>query len=257
MIVNEALARQLWPRSNPLHDHVLIGKGMGPKFDHDTPREIVGVVGDIRDRGLNRAARPAVYIPIAQLPSPTAAATLELLPVAWFVRAPAGPRALSSSIQATLQQASGGLPIARLRSIDEVESQSITRENFNMLLMSLFGGAALLLSAVGIYGLMAYSVQQRTPELGIRIAVGASPSAMRRMILLWGMQLTLFGVIAGLAAAFGLTRLLSSFLFGVKPWDALVFLAAPAVLIAVALVASWLPASRAMRIDPVAALRSE
>src|SRR5579885_1531492 len=103
VIVNEALARQLWPRSNPLHDHVLIGKGMGPKFDHDTPREIVGVVGDIRDRGLNRAARPAVYIPIAQLPSPTAAATLELLPVAWFVRAPAGPRALSSSIQATLQ----------------------------------------------------------------------------------------------------------------------------------------------------------
>jgi predicted permease len=256
VMINEALARQLWPHSNPLHDRVLIGKGMGPKYDHDTTREIIGVAGDIRDRGLNRAARPAVYIPIAQVPGSTAAATLELLPVAWFVRAPVGPRALSSSIQASLQQASGGLPITRLRSIDEVESQSTVRENFNMLLMSLFGGAALLLSAVGMYGLMGYSVQQRTPELGIRIALGASPSAIRRMFLLWGMRLTLFGVIAGLAAALGLTRLLSSFLFGVKPWDELVFMVAPAILVAVALVASWLPAARAMRADPLAALRS-
>lgn len=257
VIINEALAKQLWAKGDPLKDRLLIGKGMGPKYDHDTPRQIVGIVGDIRDRGLNRPARPAVYIPIAQLPDPVSAASLQLLPMAWFVRASTRSHSLELAMQNELEQAGGGLPITPFRSMDEVESQSTARQNFNMLLMSIFSAAALLLAAIGIYGSVSYAVQQRTQELGIRLALGASAGAVRKMVVMQSMYLALIGVGAGIAAAFGLTRFMSGFLFGVKPWDPVVFTVVPLVLAVVALMAAWLPALRATRIDPVNALRCD
>ena len=141
--------------------------------------------------------------------------------------------------------------------MNEVVSISTSRERFNMLLMTVFGCAALLLAAIGIYGLMAYSVEQRTQEIGIRLALGAEAGDVRKMVVFQGMRLTLVGVAIGVACAFGLSRFIASFLFGVKAWDPLVFVVIPLLLSAVALLAVWLPAGRASRVDPIVALRCE
>ena len=164
---------------------------------------------------------------------------------------------LSSAIQKELREASGGLPVARNRTMEQAVSRSTAAENFNMLVLTIFGCAALVLAAIGIYGLMAYSVAQRTQEIGIRLAMGAGSSRVRNMVVFQGLQLALAGVVVGLAAAFGLTRLIASLLFGVKALDLTVFSAVPAGLIGVALVAVWLPALRASRVDPIHALRYE
>jgi ABC-type antimicrobial peptide transport system permease subunit len=141
--------------------------------------------------------------------------------------------------------------------MDEVVSRSTSRQRFNMLLMTVFGSSALLLAAIGIYGLMAYSVQQRTQEIGIRLALGADAGDVKWMIVLQGMGLALVGVGVGLASAFGLTRFIASILYGVKAWDPLVFVSVPVLLAAVALLAVWFPAGRASRVSPIVALRYE
>ncbi|MGH9673822.1 MAG: FtsX-like permease family protein, partial [Bryobacteraceae bacterium] len=163
---------------------------------------------------------------------------------------------LSAPVQEQLRQASG-LPVSDIRTMDEVVSRSTSRQRFNMLLMGVFGGVALFLAAIGIYGLMAYVVQQRTQEIGIRLALGAETGDVRRMVVFQGMLLAVAGIGLGLAAAFGLTRVISTFLFGVDPRDPLVFVAAPLTLAAISLFAVWIPARRATRIDPVVALRYE
>jgi putative ABC transport system permease protein len=141
--------------------------------------------------------------------------------------------------------------------MDEVVVHSTAREDFNMLLLTIFGCSALLLAAIGIYALMAYSVQQRTQEIGIRMALGAESADVRNLVVFQGMQLALIGVAIGIAAAFGLTRLIATLLYGVKTWDPITFTTVPLLLGAVALFAVWLPARRATRIDPVDALRYE
>jgi ABC-type antimicrobial peptide transport system permease subunit len=141
--------------------------------------------------------------------------------------------------------------------MNEVVSLSLSRQRFNMLLMAIFGCSALLLAAIGIYGLMAYSVQQRTQEMGIRLALGAEASAVRNMVVVQGMLLVMIGMIIGIVSAFGLTRFLEKLLFGVKVLDPLIFAAIPVVLTCIALLAVWLPALRASRLDPVEALRYE
>jgi ABC-type antimicrobial peptide transport system permease subunit len=141
--------------------------------------------------------------------------------------------------------------------MDEVTAQSTARGQLNTLLMTIFGCSALLLAAIGIYGLIAYSVQQRTQEIGIRMALGAEANNVRNMVIVQGMRLTLIGVIIGMAASFGLTRLIASFLYGVKPWDPLVFASVPLALGVIALLAVYLPARRATGIDPIVALRYE
>ena len=170
------------------------------------------------------------------------------------VRTRVPPLSLSAAIQKELREASG-LPVANVRTMEETISRSTATQNFNMLVLTIFGCAALLLAAIGIYGLMAYSVAQRTQEIGIRLALGAGVGAVRNMVVLQGLRLAVVGVAVGLAAAFGLTRLIASLLFGVKAWDPLVFSAIPAVLIGVAFLAVWLPALRASRVDPIDALR--
>ena len=147
--------------------------------------------------------------------------------------------------------------MAHIRTMDEVMGRSTARQSFNMLLLTIFGAVALLLAAIGIYGLMAYSVAQRTQEMGIRMALGADRDTIRKLVVWQGMRLALVGVFTGIAASFGLTRLLSTFLFGVKPWDPTVFVSAPFILTAIALLAVWLPAARASKVDPIKALRME
>jgi ABC-type antimicrobial peptide transport system permease subunit len=164
---------------------------------------------------------------------------------------------MSSSIQRELRQVSGGLPVARLRTMSDVIVRSTARSDFNMLLLTIFAGSALLLAAIGIYGLMAYSVQQRTQEIGIRLALGATSHTVRNMIIRQGMSVALVGVAIGVASAFGLTRLIATFLFGVTTRDPLVFLTVPLLLSTVAFLGVWLPAQRAAYVDPVVARRTE
>ena len=257
VIINEAMAHLLSPKGDPLNERLIIGRGMRPEYEKDTARQIVGVVGDIRDQSLNRRPRPAMYVPVAQLPDEINIINLRLLPIAWFIRTRVEPQSLSTLIQNELRQASGGLPVTSIRSMDEIERRSVARQNFSMLLMTIFASAAVLLAAIGIYGLMAYSVQQQTREIGIRMALGAQPGALRSMVLRQGMRLALIGVAIGIGAALGLTRLLASLLFGVQPRDPLLFTVVPVLLIAVAWLACYLPARRATRINPLDALRWE
>jgi ABC-type antimicrobial peptide transport system permease subunit len=198
-----------------------------------------------------------VYVPLAQVPDGITTLAARVAPLIWIVRTRTEPHALSSVMQNVLRQASGGLPVASssIRSMDEIVSQSTARQGFDMLLLTIFGSSALGLAAIGIYGLMAYSVQQRTQEIAIRIALGAGASHVRNMVLFEGMRLAAAGIAIGIAAAFALTRLLAGFLFGVNPRDPLVFAAVPLLLSAVALSAVWLPARRATRTDPARALR--
>jgi putative ABC transport system permease protein len=256
VVINQAMAKQFWPKSDPLNDKIWIGKGVMSELAAETPRQIIGIAGDVRDGALNRDPDPAMYVPNAQIPDALNALNVRLSPIAWVVRTRGQPYLVSSAIQEQLRQVSG-LPVADIRTMDEVVSRSTSRERFNMLLMTVFGSTALLLAAIGIYGLMAYSVQQRTQEIGIRLALGAETGVVRNMVVSQGMLLALIGVVVGLAAAFGLSRLISSFLFGVKAWDPVVFTVAPLALAAVSLFAVWLPARRAARIDPVVALRYE
>jgi predicted permease len=256
VIINQAMARQYWRDGSPMGERLTIGRGLGPGME-EPPREIIGVVGDVRDGALNREPNPIMYVPWAQLPDAHSANLLNITALAWTVRTRAEPFSVSESIQQQLREASGGLPVARLRSMDDVVSQSTARSDFNMLLLTIFAGAALILAAIGVYGLMAYSVQQRTQEMGVRLALGADQSRVRNMVIRQGMTLVLIGVIIGLASAFGLARVMATFLFGVTPRDPVVFVVVPLVLAGVAWLGVWLPARRAARVDPLLALRVE
>jgi len=191
------------------------------------------------------------------MPDAHSANLLDITPIAWIVRTRGEPYAMSANIQRELRAASGGLPVAAPRSMDEVVVRSTARSDFNMILLTTFALAALLLAAIGIYGLMAYSIQQRTQEIGIRMALGAGAGAVRNMVVRQGMSVALAGVAIGVASAYGLTRVIASFLFGVTARDPLVFVGVPLLLSGVALVGVWLPARRAAKVDPVVALRVE
>src|SRR5262245_25195659 len=254
-IINQAMARQFWPRGDPLTDRITIAKG-APELE-DFTRQIVGVVGDVRDGALNSEPRPIMYIPWVQVHDAHNAVLLGIVPLTWIVRTRAETPSLMSAIQNELRQASGGLPVARPRTMDDIVTRSTARSDFNMLLLTIFAGSALLLAAIGIYGLMAYSVQQRTREIGIRVALGADSQHVRNMVVRQGMSVALVGVAIGLASAFGLTRIIASFLFGVTARDPAVFVAVPLLLSVVALIGVWLPARRAARVDPAVTLRAE
>ncbi len=256
-LINEALARQLWPNEDPIGQHIMCGQGIGPEFDTEPERQIIGIVADSHNSGLGKPADPMMMVPIAQVPDGYAAAYSNIQPLFWLVRTHGDPRASIPAITEQLRIASAGFPVAHIRTMDEVMGRSTARQSFNMLLLSIFGAVALLLAAIGIYGLMAYSVAQRQQEMGIRMALGADRDAIRKMVVWHGMRLALIGVCAGMIASLGLTRLIASFLFSVKPWDPSVFIAVPLILSAVALVAVWLPAARASRVDPMQALRTE
>ncbi len=255
-IINEALARQFFPKGDPIGERVLLGKQYGPEFE-EPERQIVGVARDVHDSGLNRHPTPLVYVPMAQVTDGITSLANRASRIVWMVRSNVTPpHSLRSAISRELEQASGGLPVAHVRSMEEIVSESTARANFNMTLLTVFGATALLLAVIGIYGLMAYSVRQRTREIGIRLALGADSNHVRNMVVAEGMRLALAGVAVGTLAAFALTRLLQSFLFGVEPRDPLVFVIVPLVLSAAALAAVWFPARRAAATDPAEALRN-
>ena len=256
VIINEAMAKQFWPKGDPLNDRLIIGRGVMREFADEPERQIIGIVGDTRDGGLNNDPNPTMFIPQGQVPDLANALNVRLTPIAWVVRTQGDPHLVSSAVQEQLRQTTG-LPVTDVRSMGEVVSLSTSRERFNMWLMSVFGVSALLLAAIGIYGLMAYSVEQRTQEIGIRLALGAQAGQVKNMVVFQGMRLAVVGVIVGVAAAFWLARLIASFLFGVTARDPLVFGGVPVLLTLVALLAVWIPARRASRVDPMIALRYE
>ena len=198
-----------------------------------------------------------MMVPTAQVTDGMTALNSGIQPMIWLVRTHGDPHQYIAAITKQLRLVSGGFPVAHVRPMTEVVVESTARQDFNMLLLTIFGATALILAAIGIYGLMAYSVQQRTQEMGIRMALGADRAHIRGLVVWQGMRLAIVGVVLGIGAAFALTRLLASFLFGVKAWDPLVFVTVPLILTAVALFAVWFPATRASRLDPQQALRIE
>ncbi len=257
VIISESLARQFFPNDDPLAHQLVLGKGLGAPFDTEPVRQIIGVVGDVHDAELNRAPGPTTYIPQAQVSESLMTWIAGATFMTWVVRTGVEPDALVRSIGQTLQEVSQGVPVAHVRSMDDVLSQSTTRATFNTTVLTIFGGVALLLATIGIYGLMTYAVQQRIREIGIRVALGADAGRIRRMIVWQGLRVSLLGVTVGLLASYTLTRLLSGFLFGVDVHDPAVFVVVPVLLTMVALVSMWWPARTACRVDPVVALRSE
>jgi putative ABC transport system permease protein len=256
VLINEGMAKKYWQDANPVGQRITIGKGVGPEFE-EPAREIVGIVGDVRNGGLDSDPEPIMYVPVAQMTNGQTALNNRIIPITWIVRTRVEPFSLSSEIQQQLRIASGGLPVSHIRSMDQVRSESTQRTDFNMTLLVIFAGVALLLAAIGIYGLMAYSVQLRTQEIGIRMALGAGPHEVRTMVVKQGMRLALIGVFLGVAAALALTRLMASLLYAVKPWDPAAIVSVAVLLSAVALLATYFPARRASRVDPMIALRYE
>jgi predicted permease len=254
VIVNEAFVNQYLKDQDPLDTRLTIGKGVMREYAAETERQIVGVVGDTRDAGLNNRPQPIMYVTQAQVPDAANKLNMGIGPIGWVVRTAGDPYAASAAIQESLRQSSG-LPVSNVRSMADVVIRSTSRQRFNMWLMTIFGASALLLAAIGIYGLMAYSVEQRTQEIGIRLSLGADGGSVRRMIVLQGMRLAIVGVVVGLGASWGLAQFMRAFLYEVQPRDPVVFVAVPAILSIVALLAVWLPAMRASRVDPVIALR--
>lgn len=254
VIINESMARRFWPKGDPLQDRILIGKGVMPQLEAEQPRQVVGVVADQRDGSLNQDPQPEMFIPNGQATDAIQALNVKLNPLAWVVRTRGEPIKLRAAVEEQLRQISG-LPVTDIRAMDEVVSRSTSRERFHMLLMSVFGGVSLLLAAIGIYGLMAYSVEQRTQEIGIRMALGAQEGDVRGMVMRQGLTFAIIGVVLGIAGAFSLAKQIASFLFGVTAWDPAVFVTIPIVLIATAALAAWWPAHRATQVDPATALR--
>jgi putative ABC transport system permease protein len=256
VLISDSMSKKFWPKGDAVGARITIGKGVGPEFA-EPPREIIGIVGDARNGGLDRDPDPVMYIPVAQVPDGVTALNARITPIQWVIRTKVAPYSLSTDIQRELREASGGLPVAHIRSMDEVEGESTARSDFNMTLLTIFAGVALLLAAIGIYGLMAYSVQQRTQEIGIRMALGASPQKVRSMVVMQGMRLALAGVIIGVGAALALARYMTTLVFGVKTHDPVVFVTVVVVLSVVALLATFIPAMRASRVDPMVSLRYE
>jgi putative ABC transport system permease protein len=253
-IVNETLARTMWPGQDPIGRRFACCE-FGPKGRMDPVwHQVVGVVADVRAWGLDRPIQPEFYLPLAQMP-PSAwdwiGRTMDLV-----VRTQGGAIPLNA-LRTTVASIAPGVPIYAVSTMQQKISGTLARSHFDTFLLSIFAATALLLSSVGIYGVLSYTVAQRTRDIGIRIALGASQAQVMRDVLGHGLRLTTLGLMLGLAGALALTRLLSSLLYGVRSTDALTFVAVSMVLAAVALMASYLPSRRATRIDPLVALRYE
>ena len=257
MIISQALANQFWPDGDPLADQVKIGMGAGDTRRAREPvRQIIGIVGDVRAGGIAQDPGPMIYLPQAQMPDEWHAYMMVSGPMGWVVRTNAEPGPVARQVEDIIREATG-VPVTNVTSMDDIVSISTSRQRLNMLLMTIFGGSALLLAAIGIYGLMAYSVQHRTQEIGIRLALGAQADRVRWSVVGQGMTLVGIGIVVGIVAALYLATFLAAALYGVEPRDVLVFVGVPVVLTATAFAAVWIAARRASRIDPLQALRYE
>jgi putative ABC transport system permease protein len=256
VIINQAMAKKYWPKQDAIGEVITIGKGLGPQFE-DQPRQVIGIVGDVRETGLADQDVGVMYIPASQVPPALTQLANSTLPLSWCIRSTVDPLSLRTAIEHEIQAVNGQMPVSKVRTMDQVIAEGVSRQRFNMLLLTIFAAIALILAAIGIYGLMSYSVEQQTQELGIRMALGAGKEQVLKLIVGQGMVPVGIGVAAGLAIAFGVTRLLASLLYGVRPSDPLTFGAVAVVLSLVALLAIYIPARRAMGVDPLLALRNE
>jgi putative ABC transport system permease protein len=242
IVVNQTLARRFWPNGNPLGGRLVVDQNNGRVAG------IVGVVGDVKPERIEDQDWPTIYNPYTQVPVTT---------MTMVVRTAQPPLSLASAVEREVHQLDPDQPVADVRSMEEVAGRAIAGARFNTLLLGVFAQIAFLLAAVGIYGVISCDVSERTHEIGIRVALGAQPGDVLKLVLGQGARLAGYGIAAGMVAAFALTRLMASMLYGVKATDAYTFAAIPVLLGAVALAASYLPARRALRLDPVTALRHE
>ncbi len=256
VVVNEGLVRKYWPNQDPIGKTILltppenlIPPELLPHGYHVPKLTVVGVVADTHYGSLNEEPAPVVYGSILQH-------DFSMSP-AFTVRADADPTALVTAVRAALAQVDKNLPMADVSTMDEIMSNSVAQPRLEAVLLGLFGGLAMLLAAVGIYGVMSYSVSQRTSEIGVRMALGAARGDVLLLVCRQGLRLAAVGLAAGLALAFGATRLMSKVLFGVSPTDPLTFGVIIVILAVVALLACYVPARRATRVDPMVALRYE
>ena len=256
VLINEAMAKQFWPNQNPLGEQIVIGNDLGPRFK-DLPRQIIGIVGNTRDVDLTLPPAPAMIIPQAQESNDMAAFWSQFGSAYWLVRTRIAPDQMIPLIAKQLSDTSGGLAVGHIQSMDEVMSSSISRQNFNMLLITIFAAVALVLATLGIYGVVSYAIGQRSREIGVRMALGAGRADIRNLVLRQGMLWAIVGVSIGVCAAFGLARFIANLVFGVTTRDPVVFLSVPILLLSAAFVAVSLPARRAMRVEPIQAIRME
>jgi putative ABC transport system permease protein len=243
IIISEAMARRFWPGENP------VGKRLTPTFHSEQgAREIVGVVGDVKATGLDADLPAMMYMPFKQAPLPF---------MSFVVRTTANPESLIQPVSKAIYSIDKEQALTNVETLDQVLAESLSTRRFNMTLLLTFAGVALILAAVGVYGVMNYTVTLRKRELGIRMALGAKTTDVLRLVLRQGLTLTLIGVAAGLISAYGLTRLMASLLYGVTATDYLTFGSVSVMLIAVGLAASYVPARRATKVNPTIALRAE
>ena len=244
-IVNDEMVRQYFPNENPLGKRVRWARNPTVQWI-----EIVGVVGNVKHFGLDLPELPALYSPYTQINSWKRWMT-------FAVRTQADPAAMTQAVKGAIWKVDGQLPITRVQSMDEVAAASFDARRFNMLLLTLFAALALVLAAVGVYGVMSYAVTQRTHEIGIRMALGAQVGNVMRLVMKGGLAIAMVGVVIGLAGAFALTRLMRTLLFAVEPTDKATFAGVSICLLLIALAACYLPARRATKVDPLHALRYE
>jgi putative ABC transport system permease protein len=243
--VNETMARAFWPDTDAIGKRIMWGGWPGNKW-----LTIVGVVADVKISSLEAEAKPTIYMPMFQYPRSRSN-------VVYVARAEGDTASLASGMRAEIRAVDSELPVYDIRSMNQIIRESVSQRRFTMMMLGVFASAAMLLAAVGIYGVMSYSVTQRTREIGVRMALGATRSDVLGMVVGQGMALALAGTVAGLAAAIALTRLMKSLLYGVSATDPMTFTGVSAILILVALLACYLPARRAAKVDPQIALRYE
>jgi putative ABC transport system permease protein len=256
IIVNEAFTRRFFDGQDPLARRLFVRR------DANIPaHQVVGVVADVKQQGLDSPSPPMIFVPIPQMPDRAMAIVRTFTPAYFTVRATGAPRDLPSSfmdaVKRELAAVDATLAMSQVYSMEEIMGRSIASQRFNMLLVGLFAGLGLLLAGVGIYGVVSYSVAQRTDEIGLRIALGARAADVVRLVLKQGIALAAIGVTIGLSASFALTRLMKTWLFGVSATDPLTFAVIAMLLIGVALMACFIPARRAAKVDPMVALRRE
>jgi len=241
MIINQTMAKEFWPNESPIGKRATM-KNWGPPLTG----EIVGIVGDVKTSGIAADTYPMIYWPYFQFPQNFNA---------FVVRTEGDPNRLIAPIKERIWSVDRNLPISKIATMDQLISDSLARRRLYMVLLSVFAGAALLLAAVGIYGVMSYSVSQRIHEMGVRIALGAQARDVMTLVMKRGLSVALLGMTIGIAAAFAMTRLMSSLLFGISATDPFAFGAVAFALVLVALLACYIPARRATRVNPMNALR--
>jgi putative ABC transport system permease protein len=242
--VNEAMARQFWPNADAIGQRIKVG----PTNPESPWLTIVGVVGNVRHFGLDSEPRPEVYRPY--LVNPMGAPIV-------VVRTATDPRAVAAMVRDQLRAVDPAVSLSNMATMSELISRSVSGRRFSTLLLAAFAAVALTLATIGIYAVIAYSVTQRTQEIGIRMALGAQAGDILKIIVKQGMALTLIGVALGVAGALALTHIMSSLLFGVRATDPVTFASISLLLVLVAFIACYIPARRAARLDPIKALASQ